>query len=91
MTCLYFMPERPTYVSLFMRLLKIMQNISLILPDTSELSAGEALVSGEEMHSPNHNYELVFQDDGNLALYKGNGLVWETTTWRESTPPYRDS
>ena len=75
--------------SQFMRLLKIRPDICLILSDINELSAGEALVSGQELRSPNRNYKLMFQNDGNLVLYQGINIMWWTTTWRESTPPYR--
>lgn len=44
-----------------------------VLPD--RIRPGESMLSGETKTSPNGEYELRFQDDGNLCVYKGTNLL----------------
>lgn len=51
-------------------------NPALLLP-------GEALYPGDFRRSPNGEYELVYQGDGNLVLYRRSdgAPLWATMTW----------
>lgn len=53
------------------------------LPSNSfQLNAGQALSPGQYLDSPNGQYELVMQSDGNLVLYVvGQRPLWDTSTW----------
>ena len=45
------------------------------------LDAGESLESGQALTSANGRYTLVMQTDGNLVLYRRDGVpVWESGT-----------
>jgi hypothetical protein len=47
----------------------------------SSLSGGQALLPGESLISPNYGYQFVYQTDGNLVLYRGNGnVLWTSNT-----------
>jgi hypothetical protein len=55
---------------------------------TDRLPAGESLVKGQRLISPNGKFELVFQGDGNLVLYEnqpegGSKAIWaaKTNSW----------
>jgi hypothetical protein len=43
---------------------------------TSSLKPGEALKTGQALLSPNREYALVMQRDGNLVLSRPSGVVW---------------
>src|SRR5262249_15142828 len=45
------------------------------------LGANERLNPGEDLHSPDRRYRLVYQTDGNLVLYNsGGGALWSSQT-----------
>lgn len=44
------------------------------------LSAEQSLSPGESLQSPNGQFSLTLQDDGNLVLYAGSDAVWATGT-----------
>ncbi len=44
------------------------------------IGSGTVLGSGSEVFSPNGQYRLAMQTDGNLVLYQGSQWVWKTTT-----------
>ena len=47
-----------------------------ILPSDSQLAPGQ------QISSPDGRYRLVFQTDGNLVIYRADGVpVWSTGTW----------
>ena len=48
----------------------------------TEIAPGEQLVRGRKYYSPNKSVFLVFQGDGNLVIYPGNGgkAIWNTGT-----------
>ena len=47
----------------------------------SILSGGSQLNPGQEIWSPDRRYRLTFQTDGNLVIYRGDGVpVWWTGT-----------
>ncbi|MEZ5426257.1 MAG: choice-of-anchor Q domain-containing protein [Pyrinomonadaceae bacterium] len=47
----------------------------------SSLSGGQALFPGQSLISPNFGYQLVYQFDGNLVMYRGDGAVrWASNT-----------
>jgi len=49
------------------------------------LSAGSVLTPGKSINSCNGQYQLMFQGDGNLVLYKGSGnSLWATNTTGKS-------
>ncbi|MEU1393509.1 MULTISPECIES: hypothetical protein [unclassified Nonomuraea] len=49
--------------------------------NTPVLAAGETLAAGQRLVSPDGQYVLVMQNDGNLVLYApGNRAVWATGT-----------
>ena len=47
----------------------------------SSLSGGQALLPGQFLISPNYGYQLIYQTDGNLVLYRGDG----TALWGSGT------
>jgi hypothetical protein len=48
---------------------------------TGTLNAGQQLKPGDTLTSPNNNYQLVFEANGNLVLYQLNGFaIWATNT-----------
>jgi surface antigen len=49
-------------------------------PASAMLGAGESLGSGDDRHSPNGEYRLLMQADGNLVLYFRTRDVWSTHT-----------
>ena len=54
-----------------------------------ELSNGQILGHGQELKSINRKYRLVMQTDGNLVLYRNDGVVkWHTHTHGKGCPPY---
>jgi len=49
------------------------------------LSGGQALFPGQFLISPNYGYQLIYQPDGNLVLYRGDGSVlWNAGTFGTS-------
>jgi cell wall-associated NlpC family hydrolase len=46
----------------------------------SDLMPGERLEPGAYLLSPNHEYELVMQTDGNLVLYQSGTALWSSET-----------
>jgi hypothetical protein len=47
----------------------------------NRLNGNYSILAGQEMTTPNRNYHLVMQGDGNLVLYRSNGsAVWATNT-----------
>ena len=47
----------------------------------STLSGGAALLPGQYMLSPAHAYQLLYQGDGNLVIYRGDGVaLWSSGT-----------
>jgi hypothetical protein len=46
----------------------------------TQLNAGEELSTGQYLTSPNGQYQLVMQSDGNLVEYGPSGPVWSTGT-----------
>ncbi len=44
------------------------------------LGSGEMLYKGETLKSPNGQYQLILQNDGNLVLYNGSKAIWSTGT-----------
>ncbi|MEZ5426428.1 MAG: choice-of-anchor Q domain-containing protein [Pyrinomonadaceae bacterium] len=51
----------------------------------SSLSGGQPLLPGQFLISPNFGYQLIYQTDGNLVLYRGDGVVlWNTGTFGTS-------
>jgi surface antigen len=46
----------------------------------SQLLPGETLPAGADLISPNHQYRLVMQTDGNLVLYQGASALWSSGT-----------
>jgi hypothetical protein len=56
---------------------------SLTAPNS--LASGQALLPGQFLISPNYGYQLIYQPDGNLVLYRGDGAVlWNTGTFGTS-------
>jgi hypothetical protein len=52
----------------------------------TSLNAGSALEPGVSVVSPNHEYGLLLQHDGNLALYQHGRVIWVShTTGRAGT------
>ncbi|MEO5820478.1 MAG: hypothetical protein ABIT71_08215 [Vicinamibacteraceae bacterium] len=50
------------------------------------LTAGQALLPGQQLWSPDGRYRLAYQTDGNLVLYRYDGVVaWSTLTFGRST------
>ena len=48
-------------------------------PDS--LASGESLLPGQFLISPNYGYQLIYQPDGNLVLYRGDGTaLWSSGT-----------
>lgn len=51
----------------------------------SSLTGGQPLMPGQFIISPNFGYQLIYQTDGNLVLYRGDGVVlWNTGTFGTS-------
>jgi hypothetical protein len=50
------------------------------LPQTDLLSAGQALLPGQQLVSDNGLYNLVMQADGNLVEYTAGRRLWSTAT-----------
>lgn len=48
----------------------------------NRLNGNYSVLAGQEMTTPNRNYHLVMQGDGNLVLYRSNGSV----VWASNTP-----
>jgi len=46
----------------------------------SSLAAGESLSPSQYLSSPNGQYRLAMQSDGNLVLYTGQRALWQTQT-----------
>jgi predicted heme/steroid binding protein len=44
------------------------------------VSSGMSLHPGDEVRSPNGQYRLAFQTDGNLVVYKGSEPLWASNT-----------
>jgi len=52
------------------------------LSNRFQLNAGQVLNPGQSVVSPNGQYNLVMQSDGNLVLYVvGERPLWDTSTW----------
>jgi|GEM_PF-2456662 len=49
-------------------------------PPASVLASGSKLLTGERLLSPDHQYELKMQIDGNLVLYHEGAALWATYT-----------
>ncbi|UYZ61416.1 N-acetylmuramoyl-L-alanine amidase [Hymenobacter weizhouensis] len=47
----------------------------------STLYQGQTLQQGQSLRSPNGQYTLLMQGDGNLVLYQGSQALWHTHTW----------
>ena len=47
------------------------------------LGSGQTLYEGETLKSPNGQYKLILQNDGNLVLYDGSKAIWSTGTQRK--------
>ncbi|GAA5163958.1 tyrosinase family protein [Ornithinimicrobium tianjinense] len=45
-----------------------------------DLRAGEVLMAGQSISSPNGRYTFVYQGDGNLVLYGPAGAMWASRT-----------
>jgi GH25 family lysozyme M1 (1,4-beta-N-acetylmuramidase) len=50
-------------------------------PGSDALSAGAALVPGQNLHSPSGQYRLDVQADGNLVEYGNGRALWSTSTF----------
>jgi pimeloyl-ACP methyl ester carboxylesterase len=49
------------------------------------LVAGQSLMPGQEVRSPDARYRLVYQPDGNLVLYRNDGApAWSSGTYGQS-------
>ncbi|MBT9586724.1 hypothetical protein IV102_25500 [bacterium] len=47
----------------------------------ADMKAGDSLLPGSSLQSPNGQYQLVMQEDGNLVLYtRGGGVLWASQT-----------
>ncbi|CAF1014410.1 unnamed protein product [Adineta steineri] len=57
----------------------------IIQPQRSHLSVGQELRQGEALTSPNGNYYLVMQEDGNLVLYVSEKFVHPNALWKTRT------
>ncbi|MEP7192267.1 MAG: hypothetical protein ABI903_05325, partial [Actinomycetota bacterium] len=45
------------------------------------LTPGQSLSANRSLTSPNHQYELIMQGDGNLVVYRSGGVaVWSSST-----------
>jgi len=44
------------------------------------LNGNESLYRGKSLHSNDHRYIFIMQNDGNLVLYKGNKALWASGT-----------
>jgi len=44
------------------------------------LASGQMLYKGETLKSPNGQYKLILQKDGNLVLYDGGRAIWSAGT-----------
>ena len=49
-------------------------------PGLTELQAGDSLTPGSSIASPNGQYRLTMQGDGNLVEYDGASVVWASGT-----------
>jgi hypothetical protein len=47
------------------------------------LPSGGVLYPGQALYSPNGQYQLFFQHDGNLVLYGPGGFMWASNTARD--------
>jgi hypothetical protein len=47
---------------------------------TGRLGSGEKLTAGQFVMSPNNQYKLIMQGDGNLVLYACSHALWSTKT-----------
>jgi YD repeat-containing protein len=57
------------------------QSISMIPPTSVDrLLANQSLIRGAQLTSPNSQYAVVLQTDGNLVLYSTTGALWSTNT-----------
>jgi hypothetical protein len=56
------------------------RSISLNSNPSNILSAGQNLMAGENLVSPDGRYRLAMQNDGNLVLYSPNRAIWWTGT-----------
>ena len=56
----------------------------------NKLLNGATLQQGQELKSPNGQFALKMQNDGNLVLYKhGRDAIWSSGTYRKGGPPYK--
>jgi hypothetical protein len=46
----------------------------------ARLLSGQTLDAGSYLESPNGNYQLIMQGDGNLVLYQGSTALWSSGT-----------
>jgi cell wall-associated NlpC family hydrolase len=46
----------------------------------SQLASGQTLSVGQYLMSPNGQYQLIMQTDGNLVLYRGSTALWSSGT-----------
>jgi len=49
------------------------------------LASGQMLYKGETLKSPNGQYKLILQKDGNLVLYDGGRAIWSAGTQDKHT------
>lgn len=47
----------------------------------SNLRLGYKFTKNQKIHSPNHQYHLIFQSDGNLVIYdRYKSVIWDSKT-----------
>lgn len=60
-------------------------------PDTSNynrniLNTGYRFIVGKRVYSPNNEYYVVFQDDGNMVVYnRSSKVIWQSNTYNKGT------
>lgn len=90
-----FQPHiRPRLIRLLIGLAFAMVSVFLVVPmssasaaaNTDRLNPGESLGAGQQLISPNGQFVLVMQGDGNLVEYApGNRAVWASGTNRANS------
>ena len=64
------MKVKKLFVALFVVIMSLVATGSSFAQARDSMTGGESLARGESLYSPNGNYKLILQDDGNLVLYK---------------------